>query len=275
MKTITITCAKCGNKCKKPFKEIARQKRGGRIKFYCSLSCSASGTQTTTHTVTSECRWCQKKFETTTHKRGRKCCSLNCAHKYSQSFVDKEKISMSMKKAWKRGDFDKSHSRVLYPRIYDFVCVICKTPFRRITKKLIKPVQTCSDKCYRELLRKNSRNNPNCGGDTNYKKYKYNGIWMDSNWEVELAKWMDNQNITWERSRKLHRFIWTDKDGNKRRYYPDFYLPKYNVYLDPKNKYLIGVDDYKMNQVIKENKITLFWGLLENVKKEIDNLRKV
>jgi len=124
-------------------------------------------------------------------------------------------------------------------------------------------------------MQKNSRANPNCGGDTNYKKYKYGGVWMDSKWEVELASWMDNRDIKWERSRKLHQFMWTDKDGNKRRYYPDFYLPYYNVYLDPKNKYLIEVDKYKINSVIKENRIRLFWGLLENVKKELDILMQV
>lgn len=98
---------------------------------------------------------------------------------------------------------------------------------------------------------------------------------MDSKWEIELAKWMDANSIVWERDKKKHKFIWTDKDGNKRRYYPDFYLPSYNVYLDPKNKYLIEVDDYKINQVIRENKICLVWGLLENVKKEVDILRGV
>ena len=69
--------------------------------------------------------------------------------------------------------------------------------------------------------------------------------------------------------------MWTDKDGNKRRYYPDFYLPDYNVYLDPKNRYLIKVDEYKINRVIKENGIKLCWGLLEDVKKEVDTLQKV
>ena len=47
------------------------------------------------------------------------------------------------------------------------------------------------------------------------------------------------------------------------------------MYLDPKNKYLITVDKYKMEQVVKENRISLIWGLLENVKKDVDILRKV
>jgi hypothetical protein len=95
---------------------------------------------------------------------------------------------------------------------------------------------------------------------------------MDSSWEVNLAKWMDKNNILWDRNKKKYMLWWTDSDGNKRRYYPDFYLPKYNVYLDPKNKYRMGLDEYKMKAVIKENGITLFWGLLDDVKKELDTL---
>lgn len=40
MKMTTITCDTCGNKTEKPLSEINRQKKNGRDKFYCSLSCS-------------------------------------------------------------------------------------------------------------------------------------------------------------------------------------------------------------------------------------------
>lgn len=39
-----------------------------------------------------------------------------------------------------------------------------------------------------------------------------------------------------------HQFasiVYWDDDGKQRRYVPDFYLPKYDLYLDPKNDYLI------------------------------------
>ena len=106
--------------------------------------------------------------------------------------------------------------------------------------------------------------NPNCGGETNYRKYSYKGITMDCSWEVKLAEFLDSKNVEWVRSRKL-MFWWTDENGDKRRYYPDFYLPKYNIYLDPKNKFLIEKDRFKINQVIKENGIVLVWGLLDDV----------
>lgn len=47
-------------------------------------------------------------------------------------------------------------------------------------------------------------------------------------------------------------FIWTD-EGNK--YYPDFYLPDYDVYLDPKNSYLQLKDKVKILEAQRRNLI--------------------
>jgi hypothetical protein len=54
------------------------------------------------------------------------------------------------------------------------------------------------------------------------------------------------------------QFIWyIDTEGNKRRYYPDFYLPKYDLYLDPKNDYLIKTDINKIYDVSRQNSINI------------------
>ena len=82
---------------------------------------------------------------------------------------------------------------------------------------------------------------------------------MDSSWEVNIAKWLDSKNIQWKRDRKII-FYWTDLEGKKRRYYPDFYLPDQNLYLDPKNKYKLEKDLFKLQKVIEENNITLIFG---------------
>ena len=277
MKVTKIVCYNCGEECEKSTKEINRQIKKGRTQFYCSLNCSSSKIHTTTTKLKSNCLWCKNEFETTTHKQARKCCSLDCARKYSQSFVKwddemKLKASNITKKLWDVGIYGAKHP----PILHDFICVICGNMFQKITDNWEyknNPRKTCSKKCYTEHNKQWTRNNPNCGGETGYRHYKYKNIWMDSNWEVEIAKLLDFKNIKWERDRKKHMFWWTDKDGNKRRYYPDFYLPEYDVYLDPKNKYKMLLDKEKMESVLKENKIKLSWGLLENVKKDIDNLK--
>lgn len=100
-------------------------------------------------------------------------------------------------------------------------------------------------------LSENAKKN-NLGGYRPHpnKGSRYKDIWFDSNWEIIVAKSLDENNIKWERPKT--GFVWNDK-GNK--YYPDFYLPEYNVYLDPKNDYLIEKDFEKIEQSQLRNQI--------------------
>lgn len=72
----------------------------------------------------------------------------------------------------------------------------------------------------------------------------YNGVWLDSKWELRVAISLDENNVRWERPSE--GFIWNDKG---QRYFPDFYLPEFDVYLDPKNSYLQVKDKEKIEQV--------------------------
>ena len=91
---------------------------------------------------------------------------------------------------------------------------------------------------------------------------------MDSSWEVELANWLDEKNIEWVRNKKIY-FEYIGEDTKQHRYHPDFYLPKFDLYLDPKNDYLMKQDEYKLKQVIKEHKIELVYGDLDYIKTKI------
>jgi hypothetical protein len=113
-------------------------------------------------------------------------------------------------------------------------------------------------------MSKNSTSNPNCGGKTNYKRFFYAGVAMDSSWEVELAKFLDSKSIKWERSKKMVLW-WTDNDGKKRRYHPDFWIPSMNCYLEPKNKYLMTKDAVKLQRVVAENNVKIIFGSLEEI----------
>lgn len=216
------------------------------------------------------CVFCKTTFfvkerEKTFPNKEKYFCSKNCSSKYSQLFVNRTNHIKSMI------EFGKKIK--IYPTKKEFFCVVCKSKFNKTVNSKEDVFKTCSKKCFLELLSKNSRENPNCGGELGYKHYDYKEIKMDSSWEVELARWMDKNNIKWERSRKKHMFWWTDINGNKRRYYPDFYLPELDVYLDPKNKYKLSNDQFKLDKVLKENKMVLLYGDVEKIKTELFMLK--
>lgn len=85
------------------------------------------------------------------------------------------------------------------------------------------------------------------------KRYKHKNIILESSWEKLLAEDLDANNIKWERPNPI---IYND-DLQIRRYYPDFYLPQYDLYLDPKNDYLQKIDAKKLRLVTEQNNINL------------------
>jgi hypothetical protein len=94
-------------------------------------------------------------------------------------------------------------------------------------------------------------------GGRNYRKtfyYVRNGetIVLESSWEYQLASILDTNGIDWVRPKPLS---YVDDQGKQRRYYPDFYLPGYHVYLDPKNDYLRDQDRRKIELVEQQNGI--------------------
>lgn len=262
MNILKIKCNGCNIEFLKNKSEYGRQLRNGNNNFYCSSKCCGKYTSNARikhSNIERECLYCKSKFVSTTHKRHKKCCNKLCAKKYAQNFVKPDKISKTLKTYYQNNPHIKIYE--------DKKCVLCENLF---SIQKFKTRKTCSEKCFRKLMSVNSTKNPNCGGETNFKKYKYNNIWMDSSWEVNIAKWLDINNIKWIRDRKIN-FIWTDVDGRKRRYYPDFYLPEHNLYLDPKNKYKLEKDRDKISRVISENNIKLIYGLEENVICELKN----
>lgn len=78
-----------------------------------------------------------------------------------------------------------------------------------------------------------------CLGGFNFRRGKilYNGAKLDSSYELKVAQELDVNCVRWER---CNRFPYIDSSGKYRTYTPDFYLPEYGVYLDPKNDYILN-----------------------------------
>ena len=78
---------------------------------------------------------------------------------------------------------------------------------------------------------------------------------LHSKFEEKVAIELDFFDVKWNRPK--NGLIWHDKNENKHRYYADFYLTDYDVYLDPKNDYLIKKDKFKIDKVTKENLVRI------------------
>lgn len=101
----------------------------------------------------------------------------------------------------------------------------------------------------------------NLGGWYSSKRFVYQGISLQSTYEVEFAKNLDENNIKWIRPKPFYYVL----NGIKRRYYPDFYIEDLDVYIDPKNDFLIkrvnpylGITDMeKIKLVEQQNNIKI------------------
>lgn len=273
-KYIELTCSATGETFLKEKKEYNRQIKEGVTRFFKNRYV-ANAFLRSEHKVKNElkkeCPLCHQMFESTRNKRSNQYCSRKCASVHRQILLRADpfraqqrgaKISQKVKCARQEGKYRPPMS----PETRR--CVTCNAPYSVLP---YIPKQTCSDKCFRELLRKNSSANPNCGGENYSRKTWYKGVSMDSSWEVKVAEWLDAHDIRWVRDRKMC-LIWIDEKGNPRRYHPDFFLPDWGVYVEPKNQHLIEKDRFKIEQVVKIHKIRLIWGLLPHVLEELEKL---
>lgn len=188
-------------------------------------------------------------------KRKNKFCSQSCAATYNNKKRDcksgPDKGTPCKVKIGKTS-FSRKQINELIPKykIYRQKCKCCSCYFweERLRK-------TCSDLCKSKIFSTTAKNNPKMGGNKNTRAYgwydsKHAGkVWLESSWEYKVAKSLDDNNISWIRPNYLKY--------NDRRYYPDFYLKDYRVYLDPKNPFLQEQDKEKISLVEQQNNVNI------------------
>ena len=77
----------------------------------------------------------------------------------------------------------------------------------------------------------------------------YKGVLLDSSWELELAKRLDELKIKWIRPGPIP---WIDEKGVTHNYFPDFYLEDYDLFLDPKNPQAIKTQKKKLDCLLTQ-----------------------
>jgi len=92
---------------------------------------------------------------------------------------------------------------------------------------------------------------------------EYKGVRLDSSWELVLAKRLDEQSIEWNRPNPIP---WVDNEQITHNYFPDFYLPEYDLFLDPKNPYAIKAQKKKLDCLLLQYKNIVILDTLEKCK---------
>lgn len=98
----------------------------------------------------------------------------------------------------------------------------------------------------KELIRQKALESPHrrlVRSIRDYVKKDGSVIRLDSSWEEALAARLDELDIEWTRPQPIK---WLDENNVYHNYFPDFYLPKYDVYLDPKSPYAIKAQESKL-----------------------------
>jgi len=100
------------------------------------------------------------------------------------------------------------------------------------------------------------------GGVTQSRWIKYKDKILGSSYELKVAESLDKNGIKWDTCKRIN---YIDPHGKKRTYTPDIYLIDYDVYLDPKNDFLIEnvnprlgfTDTEKIKLVAQQNNIKI------------------
>lgn len=117
--------------------------------------------------------------------------------------------------------------------------------------------KTCSPQCRSAAATKNALAN-NLGkngirsGKTSYTVDSYGTpVRLESTFESKCAALLEELKVNWCRPKPLLYTL----HGKTHNYYPDFYLPDLDLYLDPKNDFLIKRDYEKIQAVIQQNSV--------------------
>lgn len=224
-------------------------------------------------TLSHTCEYCSNSFSPRYGSRG-KFCSSSCSAKFNNSrrasrSLDSRSKSSNALQIRHHGKVVKEYTPPKYAykpptrinasgpytKVKHITCPVCALQLWVVGKR-----KTCSLECARAITTKN-------GIRSNRSVYK--NTWLDSSWELKVAQWLDNNNIDWSRPKCIPYHL----DGKNKNYFPDFYLPRYDLYLDPKNPYRMQIDLPKM-QII-ETLVRIIYGDLDEIIKKLERLTGV
>jgi len=181
------------------------------------------------------CHKCGKEFEVREReklfpKKEKYFCSRSCANSHIITKETREKTATTLKKRVKeKGKWGGLKHLRLLPRILK-ICPVCNKEFEVVERENKKIY--CSRECYyKDAPIKYRRKGYNPYSIT-YNHGYINGIFYQSSWELAYLTWCFDKGI--EVKRYEGHFEYINSKGEIRKYYPDFYLPKYDLIVEIK-----------------------------------------
>lgn len=250
---IPFECENCNEEFSRTKNLVCRAIKGTRTISCCTKYCAKEKRSKESKT-TKPCKRCGKDFESYI-LANQLFCSNRCANSVRGPM--KEETKIKIRKVFLNSEkFKKANeARII---IVNSRCPQCG---KEIIQRKSKAKKYCSKKCVSEVYSNNCKSRKDMCKNNNrhagwYESPIAGKVWLESSWEVKVAKILDSANIKWARPKNT--FEWIDVLGRSHKYYPDFYLCDYDTYLDPKNPFAIQRDAFKINQVKEKHGIKLY-----------------
>ena len=185
------------------------------------------------------CKFCHVEMKNAVHERWCKSNPKLDANKKHLSAAIAIGASDRTKKAWKDGKYDhvvfSNNGRPHTPESKE---KISQGALNSNHRRLVRSIRT-------------------------YVKKDGTVVELDSSWEELLAKRLDDLDVEWHRPQPMK---WIDSTGKKRNYFPDFYLPEFDLYLDPKNPAAFKQQHEKVSWLKLNVQNLVFLTTLEEIK---------
>lgn len=146
MTYVKLKCGNCDLDFEYPLKFYNFQKKKNKTKWFCSKTCYKNNIKPTL--VEKKCLFCNNMFMGKLGKKSTNFCNTKCGRKYSQSFVNRKKVSDSLKL------FFKNNPRVKTIKEFENRCAVCKKIFT--SQKFSR--RTCSKICFNKRLVEGGKN---------------------------------------------------------------------------------------------------------------------
>lgn len=197
-----------------------------------------------------KCTFCNKEYKRVSDQhQHERWCKKNPNHQVKKSPVESEKWLEAMRNRKSKGSNQYTKAKELgLPKP-----LVSKETREKLGKVWRGKKRT---EAYKQKISETMRKNIQSGNREysflHRKSYEFNGERLDSSYELKVAQELNEHNINFE----IHPsgLTYIGYDGKQRTYFPDFYLTDYDVYLDPKNDFLLS-EKYKYHGLTTKEKI--------------------